>query len=247
LPISDTSKWAHLALRFKALGAAADDFEVLLQAMTGYTSVVAGDDIVRPGDLTAHWTVLLTGMACCYEKSRYGGRRILSFAHPGDFCDLYGYVVPLRRNAAGVQALSDVEVAVIDGDMDRLLERPALALAFWRATMLEVAIHRERVRIASRASELERVAHLLCEQLARREAVGINDAWLPISRFDVADAAGLSVDRTVQALRRLNVVSEGRGLEEIDKAELARVAKFDEGFLNMPRRLSRWAVRIDPA
>src|SRR5260370_39564607 len=141
------------------------------------------------------------------------------------------YVLPERDSAVGVQALSDAVVGVIDyREMDRLLVRPKLALAFWRATMLEAAIYRERLTNASRGTALERVASLLCEQLARREAVGITCARLPISQIDVADAAGLSavhVNRTIQTLRSRNILSKASSIEEIARTQLAQVAKFD--------------------
>ena len=77
--------------------------------------------------------------------------------------------MPELGGAFGVQALTGAVVAVIDfRDMDRLLGRSELALALWRATMFEAAIYRQRVTNVDRGSALERVAHLLCEQLARR-------------------------------------------------------------------------------
>ena len=238
-----------LALKFKSLGADADDLDFVLQAVKRHVRVAAGADVARAGDAVEHTTVLLAGMACSYKRNEDGGRSIVSFQHPGDFCDLYRYVLPERDSAVGVQALTDAVVAVIDyRDMDRLLARPKLALAFWRATMLEAAIYRERLTNASRGTALERVASLLCEQLARREAVGIGGAHLPISQIDVADAAGLSavhVNRTIQTLRGRNILSKASSIEVIDRNQLAQVAKFDGRYLDMPRRLSRWAVRVE--
>src|SRR5258708_11056399 len=150
-----------------------------------------------------------------------------------------------------MQALTDCSVAIIDyRDLDGLLARPKLALAFWRATMLEAAIYRERLTNASRGTALERVASLLCEQLARREAVGITCARLPISQIDVADAAGLSavhVNRTIHNLRSRNILSKASSIEVIDRNQLAQVAKFDGLYLNMPRLLSGWTVRVEEA
>ena len=114
--------------------------------------------------------------------------------------------------------------------------------------MLEGAIYRERLANASRRSALERVANLLCEQLARREAVGISGGRLPLSQIDVADAAALSVvhvNRTIQTLRSRNILSKASHLEVIDRKQLAQIAKFDGRYLNMPELLSRWTVRVD--
>ena len=238
-----------LALKLQSLGVDAADLELTLQAMKRPVHVTAGADAIRAGDSVWRPTVLLAGMACSYKRSEDGDRSILAFHHPGDFCDLHRYVLPERDSAIGIQALTDAVVAVIDyRDMDRLLARPKLALAFWRATMLEAAIYRERLTNAGHGTALERVAHLLCEQLARREAVGITCARLPISQIDVADAAGLSVvhvNRTIQTLRGRNILSKASSIEVIDRKQLAQVAKFDGRYLDMPRLLSRWAVRLE--
>jgi CRP-like cAMP-binding protein len=245
LRIANTSIGSSLALKFKSLGADAGDLDMVLQAAKHRAPFAAGADIIRPGDAGGRSTVLLAGMACSYKRNEDGGRSILAFHHPGDFCDLHRY----RDSAIGIQALTDTVVAVIDyRDMDRLLARPKLALAFWRATMLEAAIYRERLTISGRGTALERVAHLLCEQLARRETVGISGARLPFSQIDVADAVGLSVvhvNRTMQTLRGRNILSEASSIEVIDGKQLARVAKFDGRYLNMPRLLSNWAVRLE--
>ena len=238
-----------LALKFKGLGVDADDLEIALQAVKHHVRVGAGADVVRAGDSVGHSTVLLAGMACSHKGHEDGSRTILSFHHAGDFCDLLRYVLTERDGSVGIQALTDCSVAIIDyRDMDQLLAQPKLARAFWRATILEAAIYRERLTKASRGTALERVAHLLCEQVARREAVGISDARLPLSQIDVADAAGLSVvhvNRTIQTLRSLSVLSKANHLQVIDRKQLAQIAKFDGRYLNMPKLLSNWTVRVE--
>jgi CRP-like cAMP-binding protein len=249
LRLADTSTSASLALKLQSLGVGADDLDIVLQAVKSRVRIAAGADVIRVGDPIKHSTILLVGMACSYDRNEDGGRSIHVFHHAGDFCDLYRYVLPERDSAVGVQALTDCSFAVIDyRDMDRLLTRPKLALAFWRATMLEAAIYRERLASASRGTALERVAHLLCEQLARRVAVGIDGGRLPISQIDVADATGLStvhVNRTIQTLRSLDVLSKESHLDVIDRKQLARIGMFDGGHLDTPRLLAKWTVRVD--
>jgi CRP-like cAMP-binding protein len=227
----------------------AGDLDMVLQALKRCVRVAAGADINRAGDSLKHSTVLLAGMACSYERSEDGGRRIHSFHHPGDVCDLHQYVFQERESVVAIQALTNALVAVIEHrDVDALLARPKLALAFWRATVLEAAIHREQLTNANRGTALERLAHLLCEQLARREAVGIDGGRLPISHIDVADATGLSVmhvNRTIQTLRGRNVLSTASSIEVRDRKQLAQIAKFDGGYLNIPRLLSNWTVRVE--
>jgi CRP-like cAMP-binding protein len=162
---------------------------------------------------------------------------------------LHRYVLSDLGPGIGIQALTDCTVAVIDyHNMDQLLFNPSLASAFWRASMLEAAIYRERLSSAGRGTALERVAHLLCEQLARREAIGIHDPQLPFSQIELADATNLSVvhvNRTIQTLRALNALSKaGRAIEVVDNKNLAKIAKFDGDYLRMPMLASKWTIQI---
>jgi hypothetical protein len=100
-----------------------------------------------------------------------------------------------------------------------------------------------------RQPALQRVAHLLCEHLARQEAVGMDDsATIPLSQMDVADAAGLSivhVNRTFKELRRLGLLSkQGRAMKVVNKERLVCLAGFDGSYLNMPQLLSHWQLKI---
>jgi CRP-like cAMP-binding protein len=238
-----------LGLKLRSLGAQADDLQILLQVLKRRVIVAAHDNVVRETDAPRHVTALLAGMTCAYKRWENGERNILSLQHPGDFCDLHRYILPDLEPTVGVQALTDCTVAVIEyRDMDRLLSRPTLASACWRASILEAAVCRERLSRSGRGTALRRVAHLICEQLARREAVGIHAPQLPLSQTDVADAAGLSavhVNRTIQTLRRLNVLSKaGHAIEVVDRKQLAEIAGFDGRYLNMPKLLSKWGVGL---
>jgi len=173
--------------------------------------------------------------------------------YPGDFCDLHQHVLPETNNEVAVAAIADCSIGVIDHkDLEQLIAQyPSLGLALWRASMLEASIFRKRLLNVGRQPALQRVAHLLCEQLARREAVGLNSATIPLTQMDLADAAGLSivhVNRTFQELRRLNILSkEGRTIKVVDRERLAGLASFNGNYLNMPQLLSHWHVKIERA
>lgn len=226
---------SSLGLKLKSLGAQADDLDILLRAVKRQVLVEANSHLIQePGDVR-QLTLLLSGATCSYKSKSDGGRIILSFQHAGDFCDLHRYVLPDLEHEVAVQALTDCTIASIDyRDMDGLLSRPTLAFALWRASILEAAAYRERLSSTGRGTALERVAHLLCEQLARREAVGIHAPRLPFSQIDIADAVGLSavhVNRTIQTLRSLKVLAKGNHIEVIDRERLERLAEFDGLYL----------------
>jgi CRP-like cAMP-binding protein len=239
-----------LASKLESLGIGRDDLDALVQFLKVQPRVPAGADIIHAAQPAGYSTLLLSGVACSYRRLEDGTRQIYSFQHPGDFCDLYRYVLPERNEAMAVQALADCSIATIGhADIEQLLvRRPKLGLVLWRATMLEASILRERLSNARRGSAVQRVANLLCEQLARREAIGITSPVVPVTQVDVADAAALSivhVNRTIQTLRSLNVLSKTRHLIEVaDRKRLAKIAEFDGRYLNMPRLVSKWAVEI---
>jgi CRP-like cAMP-binding protein len=223
---------------------------LLVRSMKHHRRVAAGDSVVGEQDSGKRSTVLLAGVAALQSRLEDGRRRIYSFRYAGDFCDLARYVLATPDDAAGVQAITDCSIAIVDyADIDILLSRsPTFALALWRATMLEAMVSQHRLWTASNAAALERVANLLCEQLALREAIGISSPILPLTQIDIADAAGLSVvhvNRVIQTLRGRDILSNGNHrLEVIDKQRLAQVAKFDGHYLNMPDLLANWVVQV---
>ena len=214
-------------------------------------SIPRGKDIVGAGDTPRHLTVLLAGVACLYETLESGERQIYDFYYPGDFCDLHRYVKLEAVAEPAVRALTDCSVGTIDyRDLDRAIERHRkLALVLWRATMLESSTLRERLVNVSQRPALERVSHLLCEQLHRRRAIGIESGVVPLTQIDLADAAGLSVvhiNRVFQDLRKLGVISaSGPTIEVVNWERLAEIANFDSRYLTMPATLSKWEVRTE--
>jgi CRP-like cAMP-binding protein len=249
--LTGTIATAFLASTFESDRLENDELDVLVQVMKPQPLVRAGADVIRAAYSPKHSTMLLAGVACSYKQLEDGSRQIHSFQYPGDFCDLYRYVLPHRDEATAVQALTDCLVATIDyAEIDRLLVRhPKLGLVLWRMTMLEASILRERLSNARRGSALQKVANLLCEQLARREAIGITSPVVPITQVDVADAVALSivhVNRVIQTLRNMSVLSKtNRAIEVADGKELARIAEFDGSYLNVTRLTSKWVVQIN--
>jgi hypothetical protein len=53
------------------------------------------------------------------------------------------------------------------------------------------------------------------------------------------------VNRTIQTLRSLDVLSKESHLDVIDRKQLARIGKFDGGYLDTPALLAKWTVRVD--
>jgi CRP-like cAMP-binding protein len=204
-----------------------------------------GQTIVDRTDL-AHFTVLLEGVACFSTQHEDGGRQIYAFHYAGDFLGLHGFLFPPSAELSEVQALTGCCIGTIDRvALERQMRsHPTLGRALWRAAMTEASILRQRLLISRRPAR-QRVAHLLCEQLAR---LGIDKGVIPLSQIDIADAGGLSVvhtNRIFQELRVLGVLSTQRLIEVLNKERLHELAAFDGRYLELSASLSRWDLRID--
>jgi CRP-like cAMP-binding protein len=182
-----------LVRKLRSLGAAESDAELdaVLKRIKVRPGARRGEDIMASGRAPKHSTVLLEGVACLYERLRDGNRQIYAFQYPGDFFGLHHHVLPDSSNEVAVAALTGCSIGIIEHrDLDQLIGLyPALGLALWRSTMLEASIFRKRLLNVGRQPALQRVAHLLCEQLARREAVGINSLIIPLTQMDLAAPA----------------------------------------------------------
>ena len=251
---SGRQAFGPLIQKLRSLGVDSDtELDAVLNRIKVRAGTRRGEDIVAPGGSPRHSTLLLEGVACLYERLQDGNRQIYAFQYPGDFCDLHQHMLPETNNEVAVAAITDCSIGIIDHkDLDQLIARyPSLGLALWRASMLEASIFRKRLLNVGRQPALQRVAHLLCEQLARREAVGLNSATIPLTQMDLADAAGLSivhVNRTFQELRRLNVLSkEGRTIKVVNREQLVLLAGFDGNYLDMPKLLLHWHVKVENA
>jgi CRP-like cAMP-binding protein len=240
-----------LAAKFRSLGM---DGEAELKALLGIIrrtgDVRRGHNIVAIEEAPHCAIILLDGIAYWYKEPDGGRRQILAFQYPGDLLDFHRYVMPKLGEAISIRALTDCSVGVAHyDDLARAIEQhPKIGLALWRAAMLTALIWRERMLNTVHAAAIGRVAHLLCEQLFRLEAIGTAARLLPLSQSDVADATGLSlvhVNRVIQQLRRADALSDSKGpIQVLDRDRLAQIGKFDGRYLNMPALLSNWEVSI---
>lgn len=210
---------------------------------------VRGQTLAHPGGETTECHVLASGLAAAYKLLPDGKRQIVGFVLPGDFVDLEAYVS--GRMDYGVSALSSCSVAVIPHAALKRLgqEHPTIALALWRDTLLNAAIHREWVVNVGQRMATERLAHLICETSARLASLGLvrdgggekSFTW-PVTQADIADATGLStvhVNRTIQELRARELIEfRHHEVTVLDWPRLQSLAGFDPGYLSPAEKAS---------
>ena len=203
--------------------------------------VLAGEGLAWAGDKRRRVAVVLEGIFATSKVVAEGRLQITGFHIPGDMPDLQA--LGLDRLDADVVAMTNARVAWFDRDaLRRLAEaHPRIGQGLWRLTLVEGAITREWVANVGRRPAPARVAHLLCEMIARMEAAGVADGEscrLGLTQRDLGEATGLSavhLNRVMQELRGRGLVSFGQGRLVIhDRAGLAAAGDFRPGYLNLP-------------
>ena len=221
----------------------AEEEEVLRGSVAEIREAPAGRPIVRAGTILNHCTLLFDGIVGRYKDLADGQRQIMELHVPGDFLDLHSFL--LKQIDHNVGAMTAVRYGLVPHDTIRRITEthPHLARMLWFSTLLDAAIHRERILSVGRRNAESRLAHLFCELGIRLELVGLAENGryrLPITQGDLADASGLTsvhVNRMLKKLRDDGLLTF-RGGEVVihDNDRLRRVAEFDPTYLYLERR-----------
>ena len=220
------------------------DVARLLELCDDERIIPAKQDILLEGERPDHVHVILQGWAARYKTLSDGTRQIVAFLIPGDFCDLHAAAI-LGHMDHGIFALTRCRIAYIASeDLDALTsDHNGLTKALWWATLVDLAVLREWILNVGRRDAFERIAHLLCELHARMKMVGLVEfdrMALPLTQEQLADATGLTsvhVNRTLQRLRKDNLIEIGSGMLTIlDIDALREAAGFTDNYLHIKRR-----------
>jgi CRP-like cAMP-binding protein len=147
------------------------DLDFLDALVVNPRAVSADTDLISEGDAPSDVHLVIDGFACRYKILKDGQRQIMAYLVPGDICDLHVFLLDHMDHSLGT--LSDCLIV----DFPRptvleMLERPAISKALLLSTMVDEGTLREwLVNIGQRHAE-PRIAHLLCELLARLRSVG---------------------------------------------------------------------------
>ena len=230
----------RLTRKLEAFGPLPDADRLLLDEVIRPAQAVGPrTDLIREGETPHHVNLILEGFACRYKILPTGRRQIMAYLVPGDFCDLHVFILKAMDHT--IATLSPCTMVKISRSrILELLERPAIARAFWWAALVDEATLREwLVNIGARKAE-ERVAHLLCELLLRLETVGLTTGTqyaLPLTQAELADTVGLTgvhVNRILQRLRRDGLITlKSKRLVILDEERLKAFSGFNPNYLNL--------------
>jgi CRP-like cAMP-binding protein len=235
---------AGLLLKLRARDVVGEEEEEVLRASVGeLREHQAGRALVRSGTTLNASTLLIEGIVCRYKDLADGQRQIMELHVAGDFVDLHGFL--LKRLDHNVGAMTPVKVAMFPHDALRGITEthPHLGRMLWFSTLLDAAIHREKILSIGRRSALARIAHIFCELAVRLRMVGLGSETgydLPLTQADLADVTGLTsvhVNRMLKKLRDDNLLTFRGGTVTIDDWDgLQRIAEFDPTYLHLERR-----------
>jgi CRP-like cAMP-binding protein len=215
--------------------------EDLLRGLTRSSrSVAARCDIIADGSPQPFLPLILKGWACRYTDLQNGKRQITTIFLPGDLCEPFGVVPRAMDHAFG--ALTDVRYSPVSFvDINKVARSSArIEEALWWDLLMSSSVEREHIVSLGRRSAAERIGHLFCELQLRLEMIGLGDASgydFPLTQADLSDILGLTsvhVNRSLQQLRKSEMISLGRRRLAInDLAGLREFSYFDPSYLHL--------------
>ena len=170
------------------------------------------------------------GMVCVYKLATNGQRQIIRFASPGDILGLGSS----EDHMLGAQALQDVWVRYVPiTALSRMIKiYPELAGQLYRALSDELTSLQDHLLVIGQKAALERVAYFLVD-IARRNPPKDDNApqtlVLPMTRQDMGDFLGLTLETVSRALTKLRVqhlidFRHGSRITLLDRAKLETLA-----------------------
>jgi len=218
-----------------------NELAVINDIKRDHLSMLAGTQIIRPGEDCPELFTLYAGWAFRFKMLPDGRRQILNFLLPGDLIGLQAALFDAAQH--GIEALTDVELCLLPRHKVWGLFGQMPELAFdvtWLGAREESQVD-ENLLSVGRRSAAERIAALILTLYKRADAVALVDdrAFVfPLTQQHIADALGLSLvhtNKTLARLRRMGMYTQANGsLTLTNPHVLERVAQhFDQ---ELPRR-----------
>jgi len=179
-----------------------DDLGRLLQILTE-TSATAGHAIFYEGDDADHVYNVTEGVVRVSKMLPDGRRQITGFLFPGDFLglshdDVYAYTAEAITPARLCRFGRDKLLNLFD-------ELPALEKRLLGMAADELAAAQDQILLLGRKTARERVVSffLLLAKQARKRGESGNPIKLPMSRSDIADYLGLTIETVSRTITKL--------------------------------------------
>ncbi len=193
------------AIRNRAICADLDSREIsLLNRLGRRRKLTAGEHLMWEGDEAVLVANVLEGVLKLSSHSSDGKEQILGLVYPSDFLGRpFGQTSPY-----GVEALTDAYICVFERkDFDRFArEHPRLEHKLLERTLSELDRSRRWMVLLGRMTAEQKVASFLLEmseRLGTSQIDGTRFVTLPLSRQQIADVLGLTIETVSRQMTRL--------------------------------------------
>jgi len=199
-----------------------DPFD-LLEQFGSRRTVRRGQEIYAAGDPADYCYRIVSGSVRTLGLDEEGRRQIAEFLLPGD---LLGFD-SLGTHHLSAEAVTDTVILCYPRRVvDSLAEQNgALALRLRDLAMQQLRRAHEKMFLLGRKSAGERIASFLLEMAARAPGNGRGSVRLPMTRGDIADHLGLTIETVSRNMAQLcrdgTIASVKSGIEIRDPEALA--------------------------
>ncbi|WP_242914313.1 Crp/Fnr family transcriptional regulator [Brevundimonas pishanensis] len=166
-------------------------------------NVSAGQALVHEGDPNPFVFNVVEGAVKLYRILPDGRRQITGFLFQGDFLGLGGRSV----STVTAEALTPLQACRFKrGDFDQLLNAmPALEHRLVSLAGDELMAAQEQIVLLGRKTAKERLASFLIRLGERQQQLGgaVNHVLLPMTRLDIADYLGLTIETVSRVMTQL--------------------------------------------
>lgn len=226
-----SSRCAVCEVRSLSICGALDQTELVRFERIGRSVQLAPNEaLFSAGQLAVLVYSLTAGVGRLYKLLPDGRRQILGFALPGDFIG----AGPSERYSFSVDAIEAISACRISREaFDRFSAgNPHLLLRINQFSNRELMLAQEQMLLLGRRTAEEKVASLLMGWRDRLTRIGEHRQTirLPMSRQDIADFLGLTIETVSRTLTRferekmLVIVAGGVRLLDVNRAELMSTA-----------------------
>ena len=174
-----------------------------LDSLAEHVVIDTGAALIREGDPAKHVFNITSGSVRVYKLLRDGRRQITGFLFAGDFLGL----ATGDTYVFAAEAIEPVTACRFRKSDFRVLIRdvPALEAALLDRANHELAAAQNQMLLLGRKTALERIATFLLDlpSLDRGRSTKAGDVCLPMTRSEIADYLGLTIETVSRVFTRL--------------------------------------------
>lgn len=178
-----------------------------------------GQHLFHQGDDDRNIYKIESGLVRLYRILNDGRRQIISFRFAGD---ILGFQAGTERHC-GAEAVTSVRVRSIDKNSAyrRLRDEPALAPQLVSLMSQELENARDQIAVLNRRSAIEKLAAFILELHRHQGESGTVE--IPLSRTDIADFLGLTIETVSRNLTKL----KAKGIIELPRTHSLVIIDLD--------------------